>query len=185
MNMIEVNKKLTTDLSGIQQFLDGYNVEHLKNSLIEFPELILTQKAAIRKAKDAFKDADQPRQLLELEMADDIAMEKDSGSGKAKYSNDKARDNELMRRKVANKEYRELNRQSREAAREVSAAEDELERLENKFKAYRYVTALVTAELSVIAGSLAEEWPTEEINAVNNGSGKGSVYGTPAGKEIF
>ena len=162
---------VTTDLSGIEQFLDQYNTRHIKELLISFPSRIMELKDLIRQEKDAFKEADQPRQMLELEIIDNIAAETNQATGKAMFSNDKARENELARRKAHSPEYQELRIRSREAGRNLAAAEDELERLVNKFKAYRYVAALVTAELSVIAGSLAEEWPTEEVNALNNGVG--------------
>ena len=177
---MEIKKTVTTDLSGIEQFLDQYNTRNIKEELLYFPERIWTQKEIIRKEKDSFKDADQPRQMLEIEMIDNIAIETSPVTGKAMFSNDKARENELAKRKSTSPEYRELRQQAREAARTLAAAEDELERLENKFKAYRYVAALVTAELSVIAGSLAEEWPTEEINAVNNnGTSQKGTGGQP------
>jgi len=174
-----IKKTVTTGISGIEQFLDQYNTRQIKEELLRFPERILSQKDLIRRAKDAFKEADLPRQMLEIEMIDNIAAEINPATGKALFSNDKARDNELAKRKANNPEYQDLRAQSREAARELAAAEDELERLENKFKAYRYVAALVTAELSVIVGGLAEEWPTEEINALNNRAGQKATDGQP------
>lgn len=177
---MEIKKTVTTDLSGVGQFLDQYNTRNIKEELLFFPERIKAQKEIIRKEKDAFKDADQPRQMLEIEMIDAIAVEVNPDTGKARFSNDKARENELAKRKANSPEYQNLRTQAREAGRELAAAEDELERLVEKFKAYRYVAALVTAELSVIAGSLAEEWPSEEINAVNNnGIGQKGTGGQP------
>lgn len=178
---MELKKRttITTELSGIEQFLETYNTRHIKEELLNFPNEIMNQKDLIRRAKDAFKEADLPRQMLEIEMIDDIAAEINSATGKATFSNEKARENELAKRKAKNPEYQELQRQAKEAARELAAAEDELERLENKFKAYRYVAALVTAELSVIVGGLAEEWPTEEINALNNRAGQKATDGQP------
>lgn len=161
---------VTTNTGSVELFLEHYNTNNIKEVLIHSPETIAYQKEIIRLKKDRFKEADLPRQMLEVEMIDDIMSEINPATGKAMYSNEKARDNELAKRKAESQEYKKLTAQAREVGRELAAAEDELEMLVDKFKAYRYVAALVTAEIGLIAGSLAEEWPAEEVNAVNNGT---------------
>lgn len=174
---MEIVSKITTNtilsMDSIQEFVDrNYNTAHIRESLLSFPYAIMTQKATVRKARDAFQAADLPRQMMELEMIDDIAAATNPQTGKPLFSNDKLRDAELKRRKAASEEYQELQRQAKEAERNLSAAEDELEELCNKFNAYQYVSNFVAAEMNVVAalmkvaGADADNsvrfWPTEK-----------------------
>jgi hypothetical protein len=179
---MEIVSKITTNtilsMDSIQEFVDrNYNTAHIRESLLSFPYAIMTQKATVRKARDAFRAADLPRQMMELEMIDDIAAEVSPITGKALYSNDKLRDSELKRRKATNEGYQDLQAQAKEAERELNAAEDELERLNNGFSAYQYVSNFVAAEMNVVAALMkvagipretsdtednARFWPTEK-----------------------
>lgn len=154
--MEEVLKYQTShsiSVSPILTWLDKhFNTEDIEESLLELPETIAVQKGVVRKLRDAFQEADLPRKMLELEMIDDIAMEKNPQTGKAIYSNDKMRDAELKRRKAEDEGYQELQRYAKEAERELSAAEDELARLEQRFMAYGKVSEFVAAEMMLVAG---------------------------------
>lgn len=129
-----------------------FNTEDIKQSLTGLPDAIAAQKSVVRKLRDTFQEADLPRKMMELEMIDDIAMEKNPQTGKAIYSNDKMRDAELKRRKAEDEGYQELQRYAKEAERELSAAEDELARLEQRFMAYGKVSEFVAAEMMLVAG---------------------------------
>lgn len=178
-NTVTMTVTMDKDIGGIRDLLEHYNADHIRKSLLELPAKIVLQKLNIRKAWDAFKEADLPREIMEIEFIDDITAEKDPGTGKARFSNEKSRENELKKRKTASAEYQELVARAREAERELNSAEDDLEYLENRFKAYRYVSALVSSELSVMASGLAEEWPMEEIRSLGRVDGRS--YDIPSG----
>lgn len=102
--------------SSVLRWVDRqFNTEDITESLLELPDIISVQKALVRRARDMFQETDMPRKMMELEMIDDIAMEKSPETGKALYSNDKLRDAELKRRKVNNPEYQDYQCQARES----------------------------------------------------------------------
>lgn len=142
-----------SSLTAIQDYLErNYNTKHIKDTLLAMPSAIAAQKAEVRRIRDTFREADLPRQMMELEMIDDIAAAVNPQTGKALFSNDKLRDAELKRRKAASVEYQELQKRAREAERQLSGAEDELAMLEQKFAAYLHVSNFVAAEMMLVAG---------------------------------
>jgi hypothetical protein len=141
------------NVSPILAWMDKqFNTQDIKENLLLLPLRIATQKGEVRNLRDSFQEADLPRKMMELEMIDDIAMEKNPSTGKAIYSNDKMRDAELKRRKAEDEGYQEFQRYAKEAERELSAAEDELVRLEQRFMAYGKVSEFVAAEMNLVAG---------------------------------
>lgn len=149
-----------------EQILANYETEKLKKKLLEFPGLIQTQKKEIRVLRDAFKDADSARSIIEADLATDINAEIDKNTGKQKFSNKESREVELMRRKLASAEYQEANRLAREAGYALGEAEDEQEALQDKYRSYRYVVRMVSAELELMAGDAGGE---EVERAVTSG----------------
>lgn len=135
-----------------EEFLSELNTEYIKRQLMEFPGKIVAKKAEARKLREAVSEADQGRAMLEAMLTTDIADEVDPNTGKARYSNEKARAAELMKRKVESVEYQEARKEARRAQFALSGAEDELAALVDKFKAMRYVARLVSAELELLAG---------------------------------
>lgn len=166
----ETNHKTShsINVSPVLAWVDKYfNTEDIKQSLLALPDAIAAQKSVVRKLRDTFQEADLPRKMMELEMIDDIAGEKNSETGKAMYSNDKLRDAELKRRKAGSEEYQDYQQQAKGAERELSAAEDELARLEQGFSAYQYVSNFVAAEMNLVAGLM------KVPGGVNPGNGPG------------
>ena len=135
----------------IPEMLAEYETRLIKDKLLEFPGLIKNQKDLIRKLRDAYRVVDQERVILEADLAGDIASETNPNTGKPAYSNAEARSVELIRRKKANTSYQEFAVAAKYAEHELNEAQDALEALQEKFKAYRYVVGLVTAELNVWA----------------------------------
>ncbi len=82
------------------ELLAQYETQQLKNKLLEFPELIKKQKAILRDLRENLKNASQTMAILEADLATEIAAEIDPNTGKYKFSNDKARQAELVRRKM-------------------------------------------------------------------------------------
>jgi hypothetical protein len=160
--------------------LSHYETHRIKSKLLEFPSLIQTQKQKIRVLRDAFKDADTERGIIEADLASQINAEMDPNSGKQKFSNQATRDAELMKRKVANAGYVAADKKARQARYAMNEAEDELEALQDKYRSYRYVARLVSAELEFMAGmsgDMAAEESGEEA-AVQSG-------GVNGGNELY
>jgi hypothetical protein len=139
----------------VREILEDLNTERQKVQLLDFPDQIYRQKEKIRSLRQVFKDADSERALREADIASEIASETNPDTGKPVYSNAAARDDERLKRLARDPEYQQLLKKVREASMAVESAQDELERIENKFKASRYVTALITEEISLYAGELS------------------------------
>ena len=163
--MVDVNAPLPVS----RQILTDYETQRFKERLLEFPELIKSQRQKIRLLRDHFKDADSARAIIEADLATDINVEMDPNSGKAKYSNEKARAAELLKRKAASEDFKVADRQARHAGYALGEAEDELEALQDKYRSYRYIVRLVSAELELMAGEVTcdagGELSKEEIDA--------------------
>ena len=123
----------------------------MKQRLFDFPGLIREQKEKLEAARRALKEAQATVNELEAEMIALIAAEKDPNSGKAVFSNAEARAAELTRRKANDPSYRSAALAVRAAEEEVSAAQFDLERLQDEFRAYRYVVDLTARELALLA----------------------------------
>ncbi len=123
----------------------------MKQRLLDFPGLIREQKERLETARRALKEAQATANELEAEMIALIAAEKDPNSGKAAFSNAEARAAELTRRKANDLSYRSAALAVRAAEEEVNAAQFDLERLYDEFRAYRYVVDLTARELALLA----------------------------------
>jgi len=123
----------------------------MKEKLFDFPRLIREQKEKCETARRALKEAQATVNEMEAEMVATIGAEKDPGSGKALYSNAEARAAELTRRKANNLSYRTAALAVKSAEEEVNAAQFDLERLYDEFRAYRYVVDLTARELALLA----------------------------------
>ena len=123
----------------------------MKQRLLDFPGLIRAQKEKCETARRALKEAQATMNEIEAEMIALIAAEKDPNSGKAVFSNAEARAAELTRRKANDLSYRSAALAVRAAEEEVNAAQFDLERLYDEFRAYRYVVDLTARELALLA----------------------------------
>ena len=132
--------------------LSELNTDHIKRQLQEFPDRIVSKKAEARLLREDAKDADRERAMLEAVMASEISDERNVDTGKPRFSNDKAREAELMKRKGESADYQSARLVARHAQFALSGVEDELEALADKFRAMRYVARLVSAELELLAG---------------------------------
>ena len=123
----------------------------MKQRLLDFPGLIREQKERLETARRALKEAQATANELEAEMIALIAAEVNPNTGKALYSNAEARAAELIRRKANNLTYRSAALAVKSAEEEVNAAQFDLERLYDEFRAYRYVVDLTARELALLA----------------------------------
>jgi len=123
----------------------------MKQRLLDFPGLIRAQKEKCETARRLLKEAQTTLQELEAEMVAAIAAEVNPNTGKAAFSNAEARAAELIRRKANNLTYRSAALAVKSAEEEVNAAQFDLERLYDEFRAYRYVVDLTARELALLA----------------------------------
>ncbi len=123
----------------------------MKQRLLDFPGLIREQKERLETARRALKEAQATANELEAEMIALIAAEVNPNTGKAAFSNAEARAAELIRRKANNLTYRSAALAVKSAEEEVNAAQFDLERLYDEFRAYRYVVDLTARELALLA----------------------------------
>jgi chromosome segregation ATPase len=140
-----------------EQLYSQINPFAVKLELDQYPDKIKAQKAQVRDLKQAFNDIDADRANRELELLADITDETDPGTSKAKYSNEKARQAELVKRCRADQDYIAAAKRSREAETALNQAQDELDMLENKYRSCRYRAEVVAAELRFWAGEEAKE----------------------------
>lgn len=141
----------------IPELLAQYETRLLKDKLLEFPGMIRKQKADLRNARGVYNDAAQEEAMIEADLAANIAAENNPNTLKPMFSNDKARQAELMRRKMASEGYRAAAATARTAEYRMNELQDGLEALQDKFKAYRYVVRLTAEELALFASEENEE----------------------------
>jgi hypothetical protein len=136
-----------------EDILYDLNTTTIKSKLIDFyPDKIMDLKGKVRDARDRYKDAEADRAAEEANILAEIADEKDPATSKAKYSNNEARNAELLKRKRANKDYKIAAGVVRDAEQVLNRAEDELEACQNKFKATMFVAQILAAEVDLYAG---------------------------------
>lgn len=123
----------------------------MKQRLFDFPGEIHAQKEKVEVARRELKDAQSAVAELEAEMMATIGAEVNPATGKISYSNAEARAAELVKRKANNPTFRVANLALRAAEESLSAAQFDLERLYDEFKAYRYVVDLTARELALLA----------------------------------
>lgn len=135
-----------------EQILESYGTESLIAALRnDLPRRITQLREIVRTRREEYLEAEQARQLIEADIATDIAAELDPNSGKAKYSNEKTRAAELLRRKAESQEYREAEQLAREAKMNLEAAQDELDEMVLKNRNYQVVLVAISAELNLLA----------------------------------
>lgn len=141
----------------IPAILADLETDLLKNRLYEFPGQVKEQKKVIRELRNMFKDAEQELKMAEADLVTDIAAETNPNNGKPAYSNKEARDAELERRKSRCPNCQDAVKAAREVGYKLEEAQDELEKLQDEYKSYRYAVAMVTQELALYAGAEESE----------------------------
>lgn len=145
-----------------EQILESYGTESLIAALRnDLPRRITQLKEIVRTKREEYLEAEQQRQLVEADIATDIAAELDPNTGKAKYSNEKTRAAELLRRKAESQEYREAQQLAMEAKMSLEATQDELDELVLRNRNYQVVLMAIAAELNLLASYY--ELPLEPV----------------------
>ncbi|MTI95217.1 MAG: hypothetical protein FH749_06970 [Firmicutes bacterium] len=154
-------------MKSAEMLLVQYETKAIKTFLREAPLEIRQRKEDLRSMYEGLQNAEQGLKLAEADLMTDISAETDPETGKAVFSNEKARAAELTRRKAHDPTYLEAQKEQRAAKADYEGAKDELDEIVDKYRSYRVIAELTTAELRLLAGF-------EPGGEVGNGSG-GSV----------
>lgn len=145
-----------------EQILASYGTASLIGALRDdLPRKITQLKEIVRTKREEYLAIEQDRQLAEADIATDIAAEVDPNTGKAKYSNEKTRAAELLRRKAEDEDYQVAERAVRGAKMDHEAAQDQLDELVLRNRNYQVVLNVIAAELNLLASYY--ELPLEPV----------------------
>ena len=138
-------------MKSIPELLHEYETRLLKDKLLEFPGLIRRKKDELSEARRALTEAQNFRNEEEAILKTMIAAEINPNTGKPAFSNTEARAAELINRKKTSATYQEAEKAVQEAETRVNSLQFDLERLQDEFRAYRYVVDLTARELALMA----------------------------------
>lgn len=135
----------------ISELLHEYETRLLKDKLLEFPAQLHYKKTELSQARQLLTEAQVARNEEEAMLKTFIAAEINPDTGKPAFTNVEARAAELINRKKTNSDYQTADRVCREAEASVNSLQFNLERLQDEFRAYRYVVDLTARELALMA----------------------------------
>lgn len=135
----------------IPELLHEYETRLLKDKLLEFPMLIRRKKDELSQARRQLQQAYNFRNEEEALLKSIIAAEMNPDTGKPVYSNAEARAAELVNRKKTSAAYQDAEKAYGDAEAQVNSLQFDLERLQDEFRAYRYVVDLTARELALMA----------------------------------
>lgn len=134
--------------------LDDLRTDQFKQKLLTLPGQIEAQKTKIRQLREIYTEKEQARALREAEIAEEISTATNLNTGKPLYSNEKTREAAKLRKMNTDSEYQQVARSAKDAEMAVNAAQDELDRLYDEFKATQFITQLVGYEVALFANTL-------------------------------
>lgn len=160
---------MPTNIS-IPELLAEYETRLLKDKLLEFPQALHYAKQELYEARKVLTDAQTARAEAEAMLQVMIAAETNPNTGKAAYSNAEARAAELTTRKKNDVEYQGSDLAVRSAEGIVNNLQFNLERLQDEFRAYRYVVDLTARELALMTSDCLAGDGNGNGNGVGNGN---------------
>lgn len=151
-----------------KEALSQLNIEQVKEKLHQYPGLILDQKRKVRTCREAFSEAEANQSMRVAELLSEIASESNPATGKPMFSNAESRQAELKKRQNNDADYQDYLREKRQAEMALNQAEDELEKLQNEYKSWLFVSDLVSNEVALYAGVAKRDVVREEIEELLN-----------------
>lgn len=130
-----------------------FNVEQILQRLRELPGEIRKQQQALAEAKDCLQEAEEELKLAEGMLVTLIASEKDPRNGKARYSNQAARDAELAKRKASDPDYQTALKAYKQAQQAVDSAKFDLDAKYNEFSAIKAAAEVSGSYMRLMAAS--------------------------------
>ena len=140
----------------IPELLHEYETRLLKDKLLEFPALLYRKKEELADARRQYADTQNTRNEEEALLKSMIAAEINPNTNKPTFSNAEARAAELINRKKMSAAYQEAEKAVRKPRR-IQFLTVRLERLQDEFRAYRYVVDL-TAGTALMASLPGGGW---------------------------
>lgn len=137
------------------------DINELIDLIDETREKILSRRQTLRTVRQALADADLDLKEAEAGLLSDIMAEVNDSTGKPLFSNDKARQAELMVRKkedanyyVIAQQYKVVRDQAEALEDEVSSLDSDLKSAEMQFHAECKSLEAMTAEMNIYAAAL-------------------------------
>lgn len=119
--------------------------EILEKALCELPKMIFEAELALYELETRIEATERQLKIHRARVAGEIATER-TENGKARFSNETAREMELERRLSENVDYNDLAKHFRELQLEARKAQAELHYQLNRMKVAKLLVKLVTAE---------------------------------------
>ncbi|MDD3024391.1 MAG: hypothetical protein PHE26_10895 [Syntrophomonadaceae bacterium] len=159
-------EKLTTELleaikqaniEAAKSIAQTNGLPRIKEQLTSLPGYIREQKYKVAELTQVAKDKKVELMQEEAILASMIAGELDPKTGKAAFSNQAARDAELIIRKKNSPQCMEAEKELQEAETELNNAQFKLEELQDSFRSYRLLARIACTELAIFGGENLEE----------------------------
>jgi hypothetical protein len=144
-------------LEAAKSIAQASGLNNIKEQLASLPGSIREQKNLVANLAQVVKDKKAELMQEEAILASMIASELDPKTGKAAFSNQAARDAELIIRKKNSPQYMEAEKELQEAETELNNAQFKLEELQDSFRSYRLLARITCTELAIFGGENLEE----------------------------
>lgn len=127
------------------------NPDGFIKSMMKFPEAIRLQQDTVEQEKQLYRAAKGNLLAVESVLMTGITLELDPGTGKKKFSNAEAREGELEVRKQTDSDYLEAFAAFQKIEEAYNAAQFDLQKLMDEFKAHQIVGEIMAARLNLRA----------------------------------
>lgn len=137
--------------TAMQEMLDELGTDNVIEKLNYLPVQIMDQEAKLLTKRRAIEEAKGNLELAKQIVVAEVSEERNSND-KPKYSNETARSAEVAKRLAVDQDYLEIKKSYQVAEDDLSAAQFELNRLNNEFGAYKIVGQMLAAKMQLLAG---------------------------------
>lgn len=131
--------------------LNILDTENLKLRLQSFPALLADAKKKIAGVRGQFNDANDGLKAAKAILMREISDEVNPINGKARFTNQEAREAEFVSRSKNDFNYQEALKWYREAEEVLQAAEGEYEQLQYQWMALCKVADIVAGEIALLS----------------------------------
>jgi hypothetical protein len=131
--------------------LSHLNTAYIKHSLLGFPKELAKVNIRATQTLEKLTEAKRKMKMAEVILMADINSEVDPSTGKAKYTNDKARDAELMKRSATDVDCHLASIDLTEAHLDNIAAEQAKQEIQDQWEAMKKIANIVVGEMEILA----------------------------------
>lgn len=130
---------------------EALGAERILRVLDSFPERIRDQQLEVSRAQQAANEANEQLKQRQAELLAEIIADYNPATGKPTFSNEQARQAELVRRQAEDLMYRQAQKRAAEAAEALDVARFNLDKLVNEFTSARLAAEIVANRLRLFA----------------------------------